>query len=103
MLELELASLVLPLGQEVAEVLGFVEHKAISLWLHLFLKRMAKKFPDIFITFMSEYCDDKRALHLMELRYIKGLKFKQIPEYIHVEERQIYKIHQKVIDNIINK
>lgn len=53
--------------------------------------------------FISEYCESEKEKEIMRLRYIYKLKFKQIPESIFVEERQVYKLHQKVIDNIINK
>ena len=84
-------------------MLGYVEHKIVSVWLHLFLKRMAKKFPKFFVEFVSEYCETDKEKEIMRLRYVYKLKFKQIPDYVFVEERQVYKLHQRVIDNIISK
>lgn len=76
--------------------------KIIALWLHIWLKRIAKRFPDFFEQILTEIVDDDKAQAVMHARYIQRLKFKQIPDIVHVELRQVYKIHQEVIDKLIN-
>lgn len=61
---------------------------------------MAKHYPDYFQKLILDIAD-KRSYKIMKLRYKDELKFKQIPELVYLEERQVYKIHQKVIDKLI--
>ena len=76
--------------------------RIIALWLHIWLKRIAKRFPDFFEQILSEIIDSDKGRKIMRARYIQRLKFKEIPEIVHLEERQIYKIHQQIIDKLIN-
>ena len=76
--------------------------KIIALWLHIWLKRVAKRFPDFFEQILTDVIDDDKARAVMRARYLQRLKFKQIPDIVHVELRQVYKIHQEVIDKLKN-
>ncbi len=76
--------------------------KIISLWLHFWLKRVAKKYPDFFIKMIDDIADTESGKLIMKARYINRCKFKQIPEVVNLEERQIYKIHQTIIYKIIH-
>ena len=86
----------------LVEVVAGVKQKIISLWLHLWLKRIAKKYPDFFIKMMEDVCDDNKSKEIMKLRYIERLKFKAIPVYVSLEERAVYSRHQEVIYRLIN-
>lgn len=85
----------------LVEVVASVKLKVISLWLHLWLKRIAKKYPDFFIKMIDDVVDSDKGKRIMEARYIEKLKFKQIPELVNLEERQVYKIHKDIIEHII--
>lgn len=85
----------------LVEVVASVKLKVISLWLHLWLKRIAKKYPDFFIKMIDDVVDSDKGKKIMEARYIEKLKFKQIPELVNLEERQVYKIHKDIIEHII--
>lgn len=76
--------------------------KIIALWLHIWLKRIAKRYPDFFEQILKDVVDSDKACAIMRARYLQRLKFKQIPDIVHVELRQVYKIHQEVIDKLIN-
>ena len=76
--------------------------KIIALWLHLWLKKIAKRYPDFFNQILKDLTLSDKACNIMCARYIQSLKFKQIPDIVHVELRQVYKIHQEVIDKLIN-
>lgn len=80
----------------------YVRDKVISLWLHFWLKRIAKKYPEFFMQMMDDVCDDEKSKEIMRLRYIYKLKFKAIPPYVNTEERNVYTKHQKIIDKLIN-
>ena len=87
--------------KEVVVVKELVKDKIISLWLHFWLKRVAKKYPDFFIKMLDDIVDSDKGKTIMKARYIDRLKFKQISGLVNLEERQIYKIHQKIIKHLI--
>lgn len=78
-----------------------VKVKIIALWLHIWLKRIAKRYPDFFENMLTDVVDSEKGKKIMRARYIQRLKFKQIPELVNLEERQVYKIHQEIIEHII--
>ena len=82
-------------------VVQHAKDKILSLWLHIWLKRIAKKYPDFFLQMIDDVVDSDKGKTIMIARYIKRLKFKQIPELVNLEERQVYKIHQTIIKHII--
>lgn len=82
----------------------FVEYvkNKINLWQqYMMLRKIARKDADFFGRFIGDYCESDKELKIMILRYVHKLKFKQIPENVNVEERQVYKLHQKVIDALL--
>ena len=87
--------------EEVVVVKELVKDKIISLWLHFWLKRVAKKYPDFFMKMLDDIVDSDKGKTIMKARYIDRLKFKQISGLVNLEERQIYKIHQKIIKHLI--
>ena len=87
--------------EEVVVVRELVKDKIISLWLHFWLKRVAKKYPDFFMKMLDDIVDSDKGKTIMSARYIDRLKFKQISGLVNLEERQIYKIHQKIIKHLI--
>jgi hypothetical protein len=87
--------------KEVVVVKELVKDKVISLWLHFWLKRVAKKYPDFFMKMLDDIVDSDKGKTIMKARYVDRLKFKQISGLVNLEERQIYKIHQKIIKHLI--
>ena len=87
--------------EEVVVVKELVKDKIISLWLHFWLKRVAKKYPDFFMKMLEDIVDSDKGKTIMKSRYIDRLKFKQISGLVNLEERQTYKIHQKIIKHLI--
>lgn len=79
-----------------------VKAKIIALWLHIWLKRIAKRYPDFFTQMIDDIVDSDKGKLIMHARYVQRLKFKQIPDLVHLELRQVYKIHQEIIKHIIN-
>ena len=82
--------------------LHHAKDKIIALWLHIWLKRIAKRFPDFFEQILDDVIDSDKGRMIMRARYLQRLKFKQIPDIVHLEIRQVYKIHQQIIDKLIN-
>ena len=97
------AALPVPKRQELGAhaLAGFVKEKLNLLWLHILLRKIARKDAEFFMRFVGEFCDTEKQLKIMQLRYVEKLQFKQIPEKVFVEERQVYKLHKKVIDQLL--
>ena len=79
-----------------------VKDKIVSLWLHFWLKRVAKKYPDFFMRMLDDIVDSDKGKIIMKARYIDRRKFKQISSLVNLEERQTYKIHKDIIYEIIH-
>lgn len=90
-----------PKVDEEAEV-DLVKAKIIALWLHFWLKRIAQKYPDFFVEMIDDLGVSDKAVEVMMWRYIEKKKFKEIPKYVHTEERNVFNLHKSVIDKIIN-
>lgn len=82
-------------------VKGLVRDRIIALWLHLWLKRIARKYPMFFLQILEDTVDSDKGKAIMKARYIERYKFKQIPKLVNLELRQVYKIHQDIINVLI--
>lgn len=78
-----------------------VKAKIIALWLHIWLKRIARKYPDFFVKMLDDLDLSDKCIKIMKLRYMEQKKFKEIPKLVHTEERNVYTLHKQVIDKII--
>lgn len=76
--------------------------KTLSLFFHIWLKRVAKKYPDFFNKMLDDLLLTDNQVKIMKYRYLDGLKFKQITDKVFMEERSIHRLHKQVIDMIIN-
>lgn len=90
------------LAKEVEVVKVLVRDKIISIWLHFWLKRVARRYPAFFIQMLDDVIDSDKGKIIMKARYIERYKFKQIPKLVNLELRQVYKIHQEIIKQFIN-
>ena len=80
-----------------------LKREIIALWFsRCYLKRIAKKYPDFFLQMLDDELDSDKGKKIMIARYIDRLKFKQIPDLVNLEERQVYKIHQNIIYYLID-
>ena len=50
---------------------------------------------------LDDIVDSDKGKAIMKARYIERYKFKQIPKLVNLELRQVYKIHQDIINHII--
>ena len=88
--------------KDLAKVSVYLKNKIIALWLHFWLKRIATKYPDFFVQMIYDLGVPDKAIEVMMWRYMEKKKFKEIPKYIHTEERNVFYLHKTVIDKIIN-
>ena len=83
-------------------VKGLVRDKIVAIWLHFWLRRIARRYPMFFVQMLNDVVDSDKGKVIMKARYIERYKFKQIPGLVNLELRQVYKIHQDIIKEIIN-
>ena len=79
-----------------------VKAKIIALWLHIWLKRIARKYPLFFVKILDDLELSEKQSKIMKYRYINGMKFKQITNFVFMEERSVHRLHKQVIDKLIN-
>ena len=81
-----------------------VKRKVIAFWLtHMFLRRIAKRYPEYFERWMKDTTDDRTARKIMLLRYVGDdqMKFEAIACELNISPRRVFEKHKKVIDRII--
>lgn len=88
---------------EKSNLLKSLRDKLIAEWLRrIFLKWLARRHEEFFIQLLKDLALDKKSFEIMKARYILGKTFKEIPPLVRVEDRQMYKLHQKVIDKLVD-
>ena len=55
-----------------------------------------------FLQILEDTVDSDKGKAIMKARYIERYKFKQIPGLVNLELRQVYKIHQDIINHLIH-
>lgn len=81
-----------------------VKRKAVSFWLtHIFLRRVAKRYPDYFSQWIKDTTDDTTARKIMIMRYLGDtqMKFESIAYTLNISVRRVFEKHKKVIDHMI--
>lgn len=75
-----------------------------KVWLHYFLQRIAKKFPNLFNEILDSLDITEKQKLIMRYRYIEEKKFKQIGDLkgVCLCQRQVEKLHHEVVDKIKN-
>ena len=80
------------------------KHRIISFWLtHIFLRRIAKRYPEYFMRWIKDLTDDVMARKIMELRYTgdNPMKFEAISYKLYLAPRRVFEKHKSVIDRMI--
>ena len=81
-----------------------IKREMISFWLtHIFLRRIGKRYPKYFTSWMKDLTDDLTARKIMQMRYAEDpvLKFEAIAVTLGIAPRRVFEKHKKVIDRII--
>lgn len=82
-----------------------MKHKVISFWLtHIFLRRIAKRYPEYFWQWMLDLSDDFVARKIMQMRYMgdSPMKFEAIALELNIALRRVFEKHKKIIDRIVS-
>ena len=82
-----------------------IKRTVISFWLtHLFLRRIAKRYPDFFNSWIADVTDSIPQRRIMQLRYTgtTPMKFEAIAIEMGISPRCVFEHHKKVIDRLIS-
>ena len=85
-------------------MLDSVKHKVVAVWLtHGFLRRIAKRYPDYFVSWINDLTDNRNCRKIMKLRYAGDtqMKFEAIAYEMNTDIRNVFMYHKRVIDKII--
>lgn len=83
-------------------MLEVAKRRVIFFWLtHSYLRRIAKRYPDYFKTWISDLTDSFSQQQVMKQRYIENKKFEVIAIDMGVDVRYIFTLHKKVLEKII--
>lgn len=80
------------------------KRKIISFWLtHIFLRRIAKRYPEYFMRWIKDLTDDATTRKIMELRYMgdNPMRFEAISYKLYLAPRRVFEKHKSVIDRMI--
>jgi hypothetical protein len=84
------------------QMLESAKRKIVFFWLtHGFLRRIAKRYPEYFTSWVDDITDNRIAKKIMKLRYIDNLKFEAISYEMNTDIRNVFSYHKKVIESII--
>ena len=87
------------------ENVSFVEllkNKIFRLFITCFLTMLGELCPDFVNKMIDEMHLSKRQAEIIRLRYISGLKFEAIPDLVHCELRNVFKLHKDYIDRLVS-
>lgn len=81
-----------------------VKHKIIAFWLtHIFLRRIGKRYPDFFKSWINDVTDSRVQRKIMALRYTGDtpMKFEAIALELNSTPRRVFEQHKKVINRLV--
>lgn len=82
------------------------KRRIVSFWLtHIFLRRIAKRYPEYFKRWIKDITDDNTKRKIMELRYSgdSPMKFEAIAYELNITPRRVFEKHKSVIDRMIGE
>ena len=82
-----------------------VKRTIITFWLtHIFLRRIGKRFPDFFKTWMADLTDSRQERKVMELRYTGNtqMKFEAVAIEMNISLRRVFELHKKVVERLVS-
>lgn len=85
-------------------MLDGVKHKVVFFWLtHSYLRRIGKRYPDYFKSWINDITDNLTCRKIMLMRYTgdSQKKFEVIALDLGMDVRNVFSYHKKVVDKII--
>ena len=82
------------------------KRRIVSFWLtHIFLRRIAKRYPEYFDRWIKDITDDNTKRKIMKMRYVgdNPMKFEAIAYELNIAPRRVFEKHKSVIDHMIGE
>ena len=82
-----------------------VKHAIIYFFFtHIFLRRIGKKYPDFFKTWIADYVEKPRDRQILIMRYTgdQRMTFMAIAIELNMDESALYKFHKKAVNALIS-
>jgi len=82
-----------------------VTHKIIYFFFtHIFLRRIGKKYPEFFETWVGDYVEKPRDRRILIMRYTGKHKmtFTAIAAELGVDESNLFKYHKRAVECLIS-
>ena len=83
-----------------------VKRTIVVFWLtHIFLRRIGKRYPEFFNSWMADLTDNRTQRRIMAMRYTGDtpMKFEAIAIELNISTRRVFEHHKKVIDRLISE
>ena len=77
-----------------------VRLKIFRAFIVCFLHLLGELCPDFVNKMINEMRLSDRQAQIIRLRYINGYKFEAIPDMVHCELRNVFKLHKEYIDRL---
>ena len=87
------------------EQMDVVKHKAVYwFFTHIFLRRIGKRYPDLFKQWVYDATDNPTQRRIMMLRYTgeTRMKFPAIAITLGIDQSNMFKYHKSVVERIIS-
>lgn len=71
---------------------------------HIFLRRIGKKYPEFFESWIADYVENPRDRRILVMRYTgdQRMTFTAIAAELNVDESNLFKYHKRAVDRIIS-
>ena len=71
---------------------------------HIFLRRIGKRYPELFLKWVYDATDNTFARKVMVMRYTQEEQptFEEIAYLMKIDIRRVFKYHKTVVDKIIS-
>lgn len=82
-----------------------VTHKIIYFFFtHIFLRRIGKRYPEFFETWIADYIEKPRDRRILMLRYTgkHRLTFTAIAAELNIDESNLFKYHKRAVECLIS-
>ena len=83
-----------------------VRHKAVYwFFTHIFLRRIGKRYPDLFEKWVNDATDNPTKRKIMMLRYTgeTRMNFPAIAIELRIDQSNMFKYHKSVVERIISE
>lgn len=82
-----------------------VKRTIIVFWFtHIFLRRIGKRYPEFFNSWIADVTDSRIQRRVMSLRYTGDtpMTFETIALELGISPRRVFEHHKKVIDRLVS-